>query len=243
MLTIGLMNGIIAPLLWFSGLQYTSAVNASLFSSTEMMFLMILAVLLLKEEWTFLHFCSTMTIALGIATISLRGFSDGLDIQIGDFLLILASFSFSMGSIIFRKYLHGTDPQLVIFIRSLSPVAGIFLISPFLESPLAHELPSLSYFAIAALLGFGLISRFMNTFTFYEAIDRLPVSTVSMFSHLTMVAAIFFARIFLGEAIEFYHILGGGLIIFGTLLLEIRGLHPSEEHLESHLTERKTSRV
>ncbi len=244
MLTIGLTNGILGPILWFSGLHSTSAVNASLFGNAEMMFMMFMAVLILKEEWTLMHFVSTLSIVLGITTICLHGFTDGLTFQIGDALLLLSSFSFATGSIVFRKYLHGTDPQLAVFMRSVVPVAMFFLIAPFFPSPLLHDVSTLSLTLIGALFAFGLISRFLNTFTFYESIDRLPVSTVSLFSNLTMIVAIGLAHAILGENIEFYHVLGGALIVLGTILIELRGAHAAtEEQLESHLTERKTSRT
>ncbi len=242
MLTIGLTNGILGPLLWFSGLHSSSAVNASLFGNAEMMFMMMMAVLILKEEWTLTHFFSTVAIVMGITTICLKGFSDGLEFQIGDISLILASFSFATGSIVYRKYLHGTDPQLVVFMRSAVPVASFFVFAPFFSFTVHHEVVQLPLVLVGALIAFGFISRFLNTFTFYEAIDRLPVSSVSLFSNLTMIVAIGFAHVILGESIAFYHIMGGALIVFGTLLLELRGMHPTEEHLESHLTERKTSR-
>lgn len=242
MLTIGVTNGILGPILWFSGLHNTTAVNAALFGNAEMMFMMFMAVLILKEEWTLMHFVSTVSILLGVTTICLQGFTDGLSFRIGDLLLLLSCFSFAGGSIIFRKYLHGTDPQLAVFMRSFVPVVTFFLIAPFFPSPLLHDVTTLSYTLIGALLAFGLISRFLNTFTFYEAIDRLPVSTVSLFSNLTMLVAIGLAHAILGESIEFYHIFGGGLIILGTILLEMRGSRGREEHLESQLTERKTSR-
>ena len=242
MLTIGLTNGILGPLLWFSGLHNTTAVNASLFGNAEMMFMMFMAVMILKEEWSLMHFVSTMAIVLGIATICLHGFTDGLTLQTGDALLLLASLCFATGSIVFRKFLHGTDPQLVVFMRSTVPIISFFFFAPFFPSPLLHEISTLSFVLVGALLAFGFISRFLNTFTFYEAIDRLPVSTVSLFSNLTMIVAIGLASAILGEAILFYHILGGALIIFGTLLLELRGMHENDDQLESHLTERKTSR-
>lgn len=244
MLTIGVTNGIVGPLLWFSGLHNTTAVNAALFGNAEMMLMMLMAVMILREEWTLTHFVSSMAIVLGITTICLKGFSDGLELQIGDALLLLACLAFATGSIVFRKFLHGTDPQLVVFMRSFVPVAGFFLVAPFFSSPIFGEITHLPLILFGALLGFGFISRFLNTFTFYEAIDRLPVSSVSLFSNLTMIVAIGLANVILGESVFFYHILGGALIVLGTVLLEMRGTtHPTEEHLESHLVEKKTSRA
>ena len=56
-----------------------------------------------------------------------------------------------------------------------------------------------------------------------------------MFSTLNVIGGVAFAHVYLGEAIEWYHLIGGGLIILGALLLEILGIHPSEDAAEEHL--------
>jgi drug/metabolite transporter (DMT)-like permease len=243
MFTIGLCNGILGPMLWFSGLSHTTATNAALLGNAENMFLAVLAVLILKEVWNMKHLASVCTILLGIVIISLEGFSEGFQIQPGDLLLILGALNFSMGSLIFRKYLHGTDIELAVLFRSLVPVTMILFLMPFLHFSIPTEVSGLTLSGVAALLGFGLISRFCNTFTFYEAIDHLPVSTVSIFLNLSVIVTISIAHFGLGEALEPYHLIGGALIILGIVLLELTGLHPSKAHAESHLMEKKVTRI
>lgn len=243
MITIGLVNGILGPILWFSGLQHSSATNAVLLGNAENMFLAILAVLVLREAWTMRHLVSVSVIIGGILIISLEGFTAGFQVHAGDLLLLLGCINFATGSILFRKYLHGTDIELAMLMRSAVPVVTFLVLMPFLHFSIPKEIASLSGNAIFALLGFALISRFFNTFTFYEAIDRLAVSTVSLVVNLSVVVAVLIAHFGLGEALEGYHILGGALIVAGIVLLEVTGIHKSEAHLETHLTERMTSRV
>lgn len=243
MLTIGLCNGIIAPMLWFSGLANTTATNGALLGNAENMFLAILAVLVLREAWTMRHFASVAAILLGIVVISLEGFSDGFVPHSGDLLLILGSLCFAMGSLIFRKYLHGTDVELTVLVRSLVPVITILCLMPFLHFTIEPEIAALTGVGILALLGFGLISRFFNTVTFYEAIDHLPVSTVSLFMNLSVIVTIAIAHFGLGEATRPYHFIGGALVILGIILLEVTGVHPSEKHMEEHLLEKKITRI
>lgn len=242
-LVIGLTNGIIGPLLWFTGLGFTSAVNATLFSNAEMMFLAVFAITVFKEDWNKWYIVSVGAILCGIIVTSIDGFHLSMQIQGGDFLLLLASLSFSIGSVVHRKYLQHMDPEPVILIRSVTPVIAFFLISPFLHTTLMNEVQLMPSALIVILLGFGFISRFLNTFSFYEALDRLPVSTVSLLGNLTVVLTIIFAHFGLKEPIEQYHIIGGGLIILGSVLLEFAGVHPTEAHQETQLTERKTSRA
>lgn len=242
MLAIGVTNGIVAPLLWFTGLQYTTAVNAVLFGNAEMVFLIVFAVLFLKEKWTHAHTMSIAAISFGIVIIGMRGFTEGVQLRMGDILLILASCSFATGSFIFRKLLNHADARLVLFMRSLLPVVVFFLLSPFATIPFITELRVLPLTLIPALIGFGLISRFMNTFTFYQAMERLKVTTVSLVSNLTLIVGVVFAHFILNEPVYGYHWIGGIFVVLGTLLLELTGSHPAGAHMEPHLTERKISR-
>lgn len=243
MLTIGLCNGVVGPLLWFTGLAHTTATNAVLLGNTEMMFLGVLAIVILHEEWTGRHLLSFILMTLGMVTISLEGFTAGLQIESGDILLILGSLCFGFGSLLFRKYLHGTAPEVTVLVRSVVPVVLYLIAFPFFSFTLSHEVLSLSFNVVLALLGFGFVSRFLNTFTFYEAIDRLPVSIVSMCMNTTMIVAVGIAHFGLNEPLRFYHFMGGALIVLGIVILEFVGIHPTQEHMESQLTERKVSRA
>lgn len=239
LLWVGLFSGTLAPLLWFSGLQSTTAVNANLFGNAEMVFLILLAVFILGERWTAWHAIAGCTISLGIAIVALRGGSEGLTFRPGDILILLGSLSFSLGSITFRKYLHHLPPQIAIFVRSLTAITVFLLLLPFLEHSLLSEVQAFPLALIPSLLGFGFIARFLNVFTFYGAIERIPVSTVSFLASLTVVTGTLFAHFYLAEPILWYHIIGGALIILGTIILETLGMHPTEKHQMDHLEHRQ----
>jgi drug/metabolite transporter (DMT)-like permease len=52
-----------------------------------------------------------------------------------------------------------------------------------------------------------------------------------------VIGSIIFAAWYLGESLTMYHIIGGVFILAGGLALEIIGIHPTEKHLEDHLTQ------
>ncbi len=241
LLLVGLLSGVIAPYLWFTGLEYSTAVNSALFGKMEMVFMLLLAFMFLKEQWTRAHVVGGMIITAGIVLIVTRGASTGLSLRAGDGLILLSSLVFAMGSLIFRTHLHGLGPELVILWRSLTGIAAFFLLSPFLPSTFAHEIMAFPPFLIPALLGFCFIAQFVNVFTFYQAIDRLPISTVSLFVSLEIVGAALFAHWYLSEPLFWYHAMGGGLILAGTIALEMIGTHPSEKHLEEHLAQERSN--
>lgn len=238
LLVVGLTSGTLAPLLLFTGLSTTTAVNGSLFGNTEMVFLILLAVVVLGEKFTPTHTLSVCMIVAGMIVIALHGFNDGLAFAPGDIFLILASATFAVGSIVFRKFLHHTEPHLVLLVRSAVAISCFFLFSPFLNHTLMQEIVSLPLMAIPVLCGFAFVSRFLNVFGFYASIERLPVTTVSLASNMSIVTSTLFAHVYLGESVLPYHLAGGGFILLGMILLDSAGTHSSEKHLERHLKQR-----
>jgi drug/metabolite transporter (DMT)-like permease len=243
LVAVGIFSGFLGPLLWFSGVQQTTAVNATLFGNTEMVFMIILAVFLLHEKFTRIHLASIVTIAIGGMVVALQGFSTEMNIRGGDLLIILSCLSFSIGSIAFRKYLHHMDPHLTILVRSLIGILGFFLLSPFVHVPLVEQLSAFPLQTIPVLVGFALVSRFLNVFAFYMSLDRLPVTRISLAANITTVLAILFSAWFLSEQLYVYHAIGGALIVVGALLLDVVGIHRNGMHLKLHLHYRQPHRA
>ena len=235
-LALGIMNGAIAPLIFFKGLSMTTAVNAELFGRFEMVALLILAIAILREEHlTRTHVIAGSVILSGILFVAMRGFQEAFSFQLGDILLIISTFIFASGSIVYKKYLQDIPPEVVIVSRATTAACIFLIVTPFIGHPLISELRAFPVVLIPALLGFAFISRFLNLFSFYEAIERLPVSVFSMFSTLNIIGGVLFATLYLGESIEWYHLIGGALVVLGALLLEILGIHPTEKSAEEHL--------
>ncbi len=245
LLGVGLASGICAPAMLFSGLRITSAVNATLFGDTEPLFLLILAVLLLHEKLRWHHILAKLLIIMGIACIALRGFSEGFVFHPGDAFLILAGLFYGFGDLLFRKYLHNVHTSTVILGRSTIAISGALTLSLLLPSiGTFAEARALPLQLLGVLIGFAFISRFLNLFSFYQSLERLPVGTLSVFSNLNVISSMIFARLYLGETIQGYQIVGGMFIIGGAVLLELLGGHHRSrtQHI-AHLKQRQAYRV
>ncbi|OGJ55928.1 hypothetical protein A2706_05470, partial [Candidatus Peribacteria bacterium RIFCSPHIGHO2_01_FULL_51_35] len=221
------------------GLHNTTAVNAELFGRMEMVMLLVFAIAILREEHlTRTHVIAGSVMLCGILFVATKGFLQTFGLHSGDPFIFLSTSIFAGGSIVYKKFLHDLPPEIVIVCRAFVAVTAFLLLSPFIEHSLFEELQSFPLILIPALLGFGFISRFLNLFSFYEAIERIPVSTVSLLSTFNIIGGVLFASLYLGESIEWYHMIGGALIILGALLMELLGIHPSvkvqEQHMQQH---------
>ena len=238
LVAMGCISGLAGPLLWFTGLSITTAVNAGFFGRSEMVFLLVGGTLFLGERVTRAHLLAMSTIAAGIAIISLRGFTAGLHVQAGDLVIIGAAVAFATGSILCRKRLRHIQPHILLGSRSFTAIVGFLTFSLFVPHSLAAEIGALPVALIPALIGFGFISRFINSVAFYEALKRLPISTISFATAIDVILGTVVAWAMLGESIHWFHFLGGGFILLGILLLELLGTHPTEKALEHHVRQR-----
>lgn len=230
-----LSNSILAPFLWFSGLHLTTAVNAELFSRAEMLFLILLSAFVIREAITKRHMLSFALILFGIACVALRGFAVGMELQLGDALIISSALFYAIGGIIIKKYLHGIQPEIIILSRAACAACTFALLLPFVEIGLSGELKLINMGIIMSLLGYSFISRFLGVYGFYQAIENLKVSTVSMAGTLTVVGGMIFASIYLGEHIHVYHIVGGTFIVSGVILAQTNGIHGKKTDPEHHI--------
>ncbi|MDB4979081.1 MAG: hypothetical protein JWM56_1267 [Candidatus Peribacteria bacterium] len=241
LIAVGLTNGVIAPLLWFTGIQTTVAVNAALFGRMDMIFMFVLAWIFIGEKITRRHLISGGIIFLGILVVVFQGFQPvSIAIERGDLLILLACFTFAVGSMIFRLYLHAVAAELVILCRALTGICCFFIISPFLPYTFGSELQHFPLWLIPALLGFCFIAQFMNMFSFYQAIERLPIATISLVTSFEIIGSALFAHWYLHEPFMWYHIAGGLCILLGVLILEILGTHATEEIKELHLVQERS---
>lgn len=238
LLIMSAFSGIGGPMLWFSGLALTTAVNATFFAKSEMIFLMVLGGIILGQKITRAHIAGIASVLAGITVIAFEGFTQGISFHMGDLLVMLSVFCYAAGNITFRSKLHGIEPHIALFSRSITAITMFFLVSPFIRHPFGTEIAAFPLALVPALIGFGFVSRFLNSVTYYMAIDRIPVPTVSLVSTLEIIGSTAFAFFYLSETVGWYHYLGGAFILLGNVLLELLGTHPTEEHLEMHLKQR-----
>ncbi|MDD5026279.1 MAG: DMT family transporter [Candidatus Peribacteraceae bacterium] len=212
----GMLNGIIAPLLWFYGLERTSVINAQLFGMTEMLFMIAFAVFFASQHLTRSHIVGGSIIITGVAFVSLQGFTSSLTVSRGDIAILLSGILFATGGTIVATSLRKIDSELIIVIRSAVAILCFFLLSPFVSHPFRTELAEFPLTLLPILFGYGFISRFLVIFSYYESIERLPVPTVSLLSTLSIAGSALFAFIILGEAVVWYQIVGAALVITGS---------------------------
>lgn len=242
LLATGLLSSVLGPMLWFLALEFSSAVKASIFGKVDLIIMMILARFILKEKLTHMHVLAAGIVLFGLLTVSMKGFVTGMQPRATDLIIVASGLCYALGGICYRKYLTKVEVHVTLFVRTLIAVGMFFILSPFLATTFLTELRALPLTLVPALLGFGFLSRFINVFSYYQAVDRLPVMTVSLFTTLDVVGATLFAWLYLGEHIHFYHVIGAACVIAGNVLIEATATHKTETEKIHHLKHRAPHR-
>ncbi len=230
----GVLGGLLGPMLWFTGLSLTTAVNASLFGKADIIFMLLLAQFILGERLEKAHFFAISAVFVGILFVTLQGFSKSISFQPGDLIIIIATLSFACSSIVYRRFIAHIDGHIALFCRSSIAIIAFLILSSFIDHRLVDELKVFPLLLVPTLIGFGLISRFLNSMMYYKAIEYLPVSTISLVSTLDMLSSTIFAYFYLGEMVQWYHIAGGSFLILGNILLALFRT-PTHAHVHSTL--------
>lgn len=220
-LFIGLLCSAVAPLFFFTGLARTSAINASMLSSADIIIVLIGAHFLLREQVSRMQMLGGAIVMLGVVIVNTAGTGVSSSVHIGDFFIVVGAFISGAGSVLFKKYLSHVMPELAILIRNIGGIVVISVISFFLRGSFVEEVTAFPLEKVLLLLAFTFFSRYLNLTFFYESLDRLSATTLALIQVATPVVGIFFAALILGERIQSYQVLGCTFILFGLMLEQV----------------------
>lgn len=232
---VGLFNSALAPLLFFIGLARTSAINASLLSSADIIVILIAGKYFLSEKVSRMQMIGGAIVFVGILVINIAGSGVALSVHMGDLLIFLGAIISGSGSVLFKKYLSHVMPELAILIRNIAGIVAVAILGVFIQTSLRSEVAAFPLQQVLLLLAFTFFSRYLNLTFYYESLDRLPASTLSLIQIGSPIAGIFFAAMILGEQIQSHQILGCTFIIFGLMLEQMSVQSITRIRSHSHL--------
>lgn len=211
-----IFGSFIAPALYLSGLFRITAVNAALLANAEIIFIIILGVLFLKEKAgkkDSLGFALLLIGAIFLSTNNLQNLSFNQSL-FGSILVIFASFFWSMDTIL-SKFL--SYKRNIIFVTALKAlIGGSILLIISLIMGLSFYLP---FNKVPLLLFISLVCLSISLPLIYYAIRIIgSTRTGSIFSLSSLFGAIT-AFIALGEPLTAFQLSFGILMLTGVYIL------------------------
>lgn len=212
---LGLVGFAGSNALCYLALQWTTAVNASLINSAGPLMMFAASVVVLGERFRARQLVGLALALIGVVGIVLRGEPRALlalEINRGDLLMLLAVGAWSVYSIQLRRRPQELSPvALVAALIGVSVVALTPLAA--LEARLEPSLPTFT-----AILYLGIFPSAVSVLCWNRAVALIGAARSSVFTYLMPLIAALLATVFLGERIEPFHLVGGGLVFAGLAL-------------------------
>lgn len=203
----------------FFGLTHTTAVNASILSNTEIIFVVIIAIAIFHERLQRHEMLPISMILAGAVIfplgVDLQGSNFVLDnLVFGDFLILLAA------------VFYAADISIARFVSRRAPATRITQISAFAGVPFAllliviFQIPfDIQVQHLPSILFIGIFVTGLAYYFFILALRFIgAIRTILIYSSTT-VFGVMFAGIFLGEEITMLDVASLGIISFGVYLL------------------------
>jgi drug/metabolite transporter (DMT)-like permease len=210
---ITLFVGVLYYGLYFLGLQRTTPGNASIIALFEVCTTFVLFNIVRKETISFAHICGAACMVVGALIVLAPNFSG---INIGDFLVLAATFCSPFGNIYQRKARAIASSETIMFLRSMLSVLVIFLLAYALRihAPLSDVRVALPFLLVNGILLFGVSKLF-----WIEAIHRISVTKAVALQSLAPFLTLLFAWMLLRENPSAWQLVSLVPFMLGTLLL------------------------
>ena len=220
LLAIALSGAVIAPVLYFIGLEQTTASNTAILGNGEIIFTVLLALLFFKERLRKIGSIAVIMVLIGviIVTTNLEFSSSSFDLRnIGNVFVIGATVFWALDNNLSKVLSNRMDVARIVQIKSA--IGGGILLSFALafQIPFVIELDQIPNILLLGTLGFGL-----SIFLFIHGLKRIgTVKTIMIFS-TSAIFGLGFASIFLNEQISTYQIIAVIIMLSGLYLLHRR---------------------
>lgn len=203
----------------YFAIQHTTAINASILSSSSPLMIVIVAYFVLGEKMNRSQIGGIMLSLIGVLWIVSKGNLAQLgqfQWNPGDLLMLAANLIWAFYSILLRKT-AGHIPGLTGF--ALSIAAGVFFLLPAslveLQFQEVHLASSQVWLSVIYL---GIFASVIAFFFWTLSVQQLGPSKSSPFLNLVPLFATLFAIVLLGEQVELAQLIGGMFILSGVLL-------------------------
>jgi drug/metabolite transporter (DMT)-like permease len=222
---LGFFGVFVNQLLFITGLDYTTATNASILMPSIPVFTVAVAMAIGIERITWRRSLGIgLAVAGALIMLRVTRFSFGEDTVIGNLMILANCLSYSVFLVLARPVLLRIPPLTVTAWSFVFGGSGILVVSaPDLLAVPWPALPTLAYIGIAYVVLFPtLINYLLNTW----AIRRSSSTLVATYTTLQPVVATTLAVLLLGEHFGLREVFGFLLIVSGLLWVTFHNAKP-----------------
>jgi drug/metabolite transporter (DMT)-like permease len=213
-----------AQVLMTFGTQHSTASNAALLNLSMPVVAALLAVLMLGEKMTPLRWLSFGIASVGVALCSLKdlvGVNFGIQYGVGNLLIL----SGVLGSAFYNTWCkkiaaHYTEMEMLFY----TYIFMLLLLLPFVwhyEGGVFKNMHSFTRNTWIGLILLTVFHNFLSMILFFSALKRIEAIQAAFSNFLIAFFALPIAIFILGESLGFWAIVGGFLVLTGTVLITV----------------------
>lgn len=220
---MGLLGLMAMTLLYNWGAQLSLAVNGALITTMVPILTALIAVIVLRERLTRARVLGLLVALVGVFIISDINFGS-LNILgpylIGNLLLLAGVIGNAIYVVYGKKLLERSGPMTVLF---WGEVIGFLGSLPFLyfEPFRLSSVRTYTLYTWLSLIFLGTVFYAFTVVIFFKILVRLDAGQIMIFAYLQPVFGVIMAAILLHEKMTMSMIIGGLLVIIGTLIVSI----------------------
>lgn len=229
-----IVQGLVLTLNWFlflTALDMTDVAIAELLGYTGPVFVAAIAPMVTGERFD-RRIIAPLVLALGGITLILtqHGLSVGSDREaLGALLAFASAGTYATLLLRSKKILRGISSGALMLIEYA--VASVVLLPFVVAAYQRGDAPSTTG-AYAALITLGVVHTAISGFIFLGGLRRVRTDHAAVLTYVEPVSAVFFASLFLGEALTWRTLLGGALVLAGGLTVARLERRPSASEVE-----------
>ncbi len=212
----------------FVGTDLSTALNGALVTSASPAFVVLFAVILLREKLTVWRIAAVVLASVGVLVILNPAAADfGSDTFVGDVFLAIAALSWALYSVLVRRVsLRQKLPTLTVTVYAL--FGGLLLSAPASALELSQRsIGELDAAVFLGLLYLGFVSTAFALLLWNRAFALAPATVASLCFFAQPLAGAILATLVLGQELTLALCLGGGLIALAVLLSLARAPQPA----------------
>lgn len=215
--SLGMLGMVMYQCLAYIAAHTTSATNMGIVVSLVPLLAVGLGVLLLDQPATIGGLLGGILSLLGLAYLLSHGDPASLLAHgpvLGDGLMLLAALSYAGYSVLLKRWAIPLVNwhSLTVQIWCIIPVLFVYYLS--------QSAPPLTMAGLPLVLYAGIPASVIAPFLWMIGIDKLGAGSTTALMNLLPVFSVGIAVLFLGETLHAYHLIGGGVTLFGVILAQ-----------------------
>jgi drug/metabolite transporter (DMT)-like permease len=208
-------------LFFFSGLLYTSALNAALIVGLTPATTLIFSVWLLETKITQQQKIGIVIAFIGVIFLLTKGQPLALfyiQWSVGDLLILGANVVFALQNIWIKQYAGALDNTVFTYLTNALCFLGFVLLLPVVG---IHAPPLQQFDFWLSAIGIGFLGSSLAYLFWNSGIQSLGAANGAIFINAVPLTTAIFS-VFFGEQLEVYHAISGALILSGVLYVQLQ---------------------